>query len=124
MRKGNKLFVKWIIMYKKTALLCSVNISKNMEIIHRKILITNNLNYFCLMKKISIEQMENVNGGNQWFNGLACAGTITGMAVLFKPAATAGVVLSIWKASKWTSRVAGAAWGIGYSCGNFIAGLR
>ena len=70
MRKGNKLFVKWIIMYKKTALLCSVNISKNMEIIHTKILITNNLNYFCLMKKLNVQQMENVSGG--WTRDFAC----------------------------------------------------
>ena len=76
------------------------------------------------MKKISIQQMENVNGGNQWVNGLGCAGTVTGMALLFKPAATASVVLSIGKAFGWTSKFSGAAAGIGYSCGNFIAGLR
>jgi hypothetical protein len=82
MRKDNKLYVKRIIMNEKSALLCSVNIFlKKKGFICRKFLITNYLNYFCRMKKMSIEQMENLNGGSNAGNIAMCVTGVVGMVI-------------------------------------------
>jgi len=61
------------------ALLCTVNIFPQKQgIICRKFLITNNLNYFCRMKKMNMEQMENLKGGGM--SQRACS--IAGVAIV------------------------------------------
>ena len=74
------------------------------------------------MKKLNVQQMENVSGG--WVvDALACAGGITAVAVLFKPATVTAAALSIGRAFAWSSAYLSNKVNIGIGCGSLLASL-